>query len=52
MGNFAKIEDLELLWRSLKVDERARAEALLKVVSNSLRVEAEKVGKDLDDMVA
>ena len=52
MGNFAKIEDLELLWRSLKFDERARAEALLEVVSNSLRVEAEKVGKDLDDMVA
>lgn len=52
MKNFAKIEDLELLWRSLKFDERARAEALLEVVSNSLRVEAEKVGKDLDDMVA
>ena len=52
MGTFAKIEDLELLWRSLKFDERARAEALLEVVSNSLRVEAEKVGKDLDDMVA
>lgn len=52
MENFAKIEDLELLWRSLKFDERARAEALLEVVSNSLRVEAEKVGKDLDDMVA
>ncbi|CAG5927268.1 gp42 [Streptococcus pneumoniae] len=28
MGNFANIEDLELLWRSLKFDERARAEAL------------------------
>lgn len=52
MENFAKIEDLELLWRSLKFDEHARAEALLEVVSNSLRVEAEKVGKDLDDMVA
>ena len=36
----------------MKFDERARAEALLEVVSNSLRVEAEKVGKDLDDMVA
>lgn len=52
MENFAKIEDLELLWRSLKFDERARAEALLEVVSNSLRVEAEKVGKDLDGLVA
>jgi hypothetical protein len=52
MKNFATIEDLQLLWRNLKVDERARAEALLEVVSNSLRLEAEKVGKDLDDMVA
>lgn len=52
MGDFATVEDLETLWRLLKSDERKRAEALLKIVSDSLRVEAKKVGKDLDALVA
>ncbi len=51
MTNFATVGDLESLWRSLKFDESNRAEALLGVVSDSLRVEAKKVGKDLDKMV-
>ncbi|MGT2800856.1 hypothetical protein Javan290_0025 [Streptococcus phage Javan290] len=50
MDIFATKDDLELMWRSLKFDEEERAEALLKVVSDSLRVEAEKVGKDLDQI--
>lgn len=52
MGDFATVEDLQTLWRLLKSDERKRAEALLKIVSDSLRVEAKKVGKDLDALVA
>ena len=52
MGDFATVEDLQNLWRLLKSDERKRAEALLKIVSDSLRVEAKKVGKDLDVLVA
>lgn len=52
MANFATIEDLEKLWRVLKPTERERAEGLLEIVSDSLRVEADKVGKDLDVMVA
>ena len=51
MTTFATVEDLETLWRSLKFDERKRAEALLIVVSDSLREEAKKVSKDLDKMV-
>ena len=52
MTTFATIDDLATLWRPLRnTDETTRAEALLEVVSNSLRVEAEKVGKDLDLMV-
>ncbi|MCF4964655.1 phage Gp19/Gp15/Gp42 family protein [Streptococcus sp. GS001] len=51
MTTFATVEDLETLWRSLKFDERKRAEALLKIVSDSLREEAKKVSKDLDKMV-
>ncbi|HEP1844448.1 TPA: phage Gp19/Gp15/Gp42 family protein [Streptococcus suis] len=49
---FATVEDLQSLWRTLKFDEHDRAEALLDVVSNSLRHEAQKVGKDLDEMIA
>ena len=51
MTTFATVEVLETLWRSLKFDERKRAEALLKIVSDSLREEAKKVSKDLDKMV-
>lgn len=52
MANFATIEDVENLWRALKPTERERAQNLLETVSDSLRVEADKVGKDLDVMVA
>lgn len=52
MADFATIEELESLWRSLRQDEEERAEALLPVVSDSLRFEAQKVGKDLDQLVA
>lgn len=49
---FATTSDLETLWRPLKFDETDRAEALLEVVSNSLRHEAQKVGKDLDVLIS
>lgn len=51
MGNFATIEDLTKLWRTVKPDEIERANALLEVVSDSLRYEAEKAGKNLDEMI-
>ncbi|HEL0236205.1 TPA: phage Gp19/Gp15/Gp42 family protein [Streptococcus equi subsp. zooepidemicus] len=50
MANFATTDDVILLWRPLSADEIKRAEALLEVVSDTLRVEADKVGKDLDKM--
>ena len=52
MTPFATIENVETMWRKLKQDEVARATALLDVISNALRLEARKVGKDLDKMVA
>ncbi|MGK4109091.1 phage Gp19/Gp15/Gp42 family protein [Enterococcus cecorum] len=52
MEDFATIDDLSQLWRPLKPGEVGRAESLLTVVSDSLRVEAQKVGKDLDALVA
>ena len=48
MDSFASIGDLETLWRPLKTTEYDRAESLLPVVSASLRMEAKKVGKNLD----
>lgn len=50
MQPFAMITDLSNLWRTLKMEEVDRAESLLEVVSDSLREEAHKVGKDLDAM--
>lgn len=51
MSEFATIEDITTLWRSLSADESERVAALLPVVSDSLRYEATKVGKDLDAMI-
>ena len=52
MADFATIDDITSLWRPMTPDETDRATALLTVVSDSLRIEADKVGKDLDEMVA
>lgn len=51
MADFATIEDVESLWRRLSDDEIGRTEELLSVVSDSLREEAHKVGKNLDDTI-
>ena len=52
MAAFATVDDLTTLWRPMTSEEQGRAFALLELVSASLRVEADKVGKDLDLLVA
>ena len=52
MAVFATLEDITNLWRPMNPAETDRATALLPVVSDSLRTEADKVGKSLDEMVA
>lgn len=52
MAVFATLEDITNLWRPMNPAETDRATALLPVVSDSLRIEADKVGKSLDEMVA
>lgn len=47
---FATVEDISTLWRPLTADEQTRATALLPLISDALRNEATKVGKDLDEM--
>ena len=51
MGDFATLNDMIDLWREMTPQEIERAEKLLPVVSDSLRMEADKVGKNLDVMI-
>lgn len=51
MSDFANAQDVIELWRPLSADELTKVNKLLPMVSNALRYEAEKVGKDLDQMV-
>lgn len=48
---FATLDDITTLFRPLNPDEINKATALLTVVSDSLRVAAAQVGKDLDCMI-
>lgn len=48
---FANIDDLENLWRKVEDYEKKRASELLKNVSHILRIEGQKVNKDLDELV-
>lgn len=50
---FATYEDVwTLSGRDFSASEQERVTALLPLVSDALRVEAQKVGKDLDEMIA
>lgn len=51
MANYATVQDVQDLWRTLSAAEQSRAEDLIPVICSSLRAEARKVGKDLDMMV-
>lgn len=51
-SDFATIADVNDLYRPLTDAEEDRATALLPVVSDRLRYEAEKVGMDLDAQIA
>jgi len=52
MAAYATVEDVTTLWRALSATETARVEELLPLVSDALRYEAVKAGKDLDQMIA
>lgn len=51
MANYATVQDVQDLWRTLSAAEQSRADDLIPVICSSLRAEARKVGKDLDIMV-
>lgn len=52
MTNLASVNDVNSLWKHLSNAEQDQVEALLPIVSDSLRQEAKRVGKDLDEMIA
>ena len=52
MTSFANLDDLQVLWKKLKPVEIERAEALLETISDMLREEAVRYGRDLDKIVA
>lgn len=52
MDAYATVDDVTKLWRALTVDEQEKVEALIPVVSDSLRQKAKDVDKDLDQMIS
>lgn len=48
---FATVLDVINMWRPLDADETSRAETLLPIISDELRIRAKAVGKDLDAMI-
>ena len=52
MADYATVQDVQDLWRELSAAEQSRAEDLIPVICSSLRIEAAKVGKNLDEMIA
>ena len=53
MSSFATINDVILLTgKEYEAEQHDRIETLIDLVSDALRYEAEKVGKNIDDMIA
>ncbi len=51
MTEYATIDDVTKLWRSMTPEEIERAKQLIPIICASLRQEAKKVHKDLDAMI-
>lgn len=51
MNDFATLQNVTDSWGNLTEEQQSRVTELLKDVSNALRYEAIKVGKDLDKMI-
>lgn len=52
MTEYATIDDVIKLWRSMTPEEIERAKQLIPIICASLRQEAKKVHKDLNAMIA
>ena len=51
MADYATVADITVLKRTLTLDEQKRAAALIPEVCNQIRHEAQKIGKNFDEMI-
>lgn len=49
---FATVDDIQTLWRPLTSEEQTRAEALLPLVSDEIRILGKNVNIDVDEKIA
>ena len=52
MSDYATVQDVIDLWRPLSQDEQTKATKLIPLVDDEIRMEARRVGKDFDALVA
>ena len=52
MSDYATIQDVINLKRSLTSEEQTRAGYLIPIIGNLIRVEAQRTGRDFDQMIA
>ena len=52
MANYATVADLRQLKRTMTAEEEERAESVIPIICAELRIRADMVGKDLDEMVS
>jgi len=50
--NYATVDDVKALWRTLTTEEESRVSTLIPIISACLREEAMKIGKNLDTMIS
>lgn len=51
MADYATVADITVLKRALGLEEQRRAAALIPEVCNQIRYEAQKIGKNFDEMI-
>lgn len=49
--NYATVQDVTTLYRTLTTAEQTKAAAYIPIISSALREEAKKVGRDLEGMI-
>lgn len=52
MITYATVQDVSDLWRPLTADEQTKAQKIIEAVSAEIRMDAKRVGKDFDAMIA
>lgn len=51
MSDYATVQDIQNLKRTLSIEEQTRAGFLIPIICSLIRYEAKKIGKDFDKMI-